>query len=387
MRAVVAVLLGIAIAAGAALAHAGDVSAEHGIQVPGIATPWPGKIFVAHDEWALSDYGYQMSRASARQLTLNLAGWFTRGRPGHFLVYSSFPPLAGQEIAATMTAAGHTWTVDYTVPFTLSNLLQYDAIFVGGQVVDNSVLIDYVRAGGNVFLEGGSGLGGVREASHWNTFLNAFGMALGDMYDYSRPDGIYTMTSTSPLFNGVTALYEATGNPIFKLNPSDPSVTLLVPYNGHGLYASYSAHVIPVTVEVCERLSHPGNGLIAVTIAGTPDFDVRAVDPGSVRVLNVTSSWSGYNFGASASRGQRLGKIGPDACRPGSDRFLDLAFVFRGGSLVASAEAILGHPLYDGDVVALTLTGRLKREFGGVAILGESVVEVKGPRRPQSRIR
>jgi hypothetical protein len=387
MRAIVSMFLGIAIAAGATHAHAGGVSAEHGIQVPGIATPWPGKIFVAHDEWALSDLGYQASRASAQQLALNLAGWFTGGRPGHFLVYSSLPPLTGHEIAATMTAAGHTWTVDFTMPFTLSNLLRYDAVFVGGQVVDNSVLIDYVRAGGNVFLEGGTGLGGVGEARNWKTFLNAFGMAFGDMYDYSRPAGIYTMTSASPLFNGVTALYEETGNPIFKLDPSDPNVQILVPYNGHGLYASYSAKVIPVAVEVCGRLPKPGNGLIAVTIAGTPDFDVRSVDPGSVRVLNVTSIGSSYNFGTSAPEGPRLGKVEPDACRPGSDRLLDLVFAFHGGALVASAEAILGHPLYDGDVVALTLTGRLKREFGGVPIVGESIVEVKGARRPQPRIR
>jgi hypothetical protein len=382
-RTIVAVLVGVALASSAALSHAGDTSGGHGIYVPAVVTPWPGKIFVAHDEWALSDYGYAVSRPSARQLTLNLANWFTGGRPGRFLVYSAFYALTGQEIAATMTAAGHTWTVDMSVPFTLSSLLQYDAVFVGGQEVDNSVLIDYVRSGGNVFVEGGTGLGGnIYEAADWNVFLQAFGLAFADDYDYSRAAGIYTMTSTSSLFNGVTQLYEDTGNPILKLDPSDPNVQILVPYNGHALYASYSTKVIPVTVEACHRLSRESNGLLAVAIAGTPDVDVRTIDPGSVRVLNVTAAMAGYGYDAPAAPGPRLGKAALDACQPVSDRSLDLVFGFRNRELLASAEAILGLRLSDGDLVALILTGRLKPEFGGTPIVGESIVAVKRPRRP-----
>ena len=388
MRGIVAVLLGCAIATSAAFAHAGDTNADHGIHVPGVVTPWPGKIFVAHDEWAISDYGYEESRPSARQLTLNLANWFTGGRPGRFLVYSAFYGLIGHEIAATMTAAGHTWTVDMSVPFTLSYLLQYDAVFVGGQVADNTVLIDYVRAGGNVFIEGGTGLGGnPYEAGHWNVFLRAFGLAFADNYDLSRTRGIYTITSTSSLFNGVTQLYEDTGNPILKLDPSDPYVQILVPYNGHALYASYSAKVIPVALEVCQGLSKESNSLLSVAIVGTPDFDVRTVDPSSVRVLNVAAAAKSFSFGTLAPSGRRLAKFGTDPCRPGSDRMLDFAFGFRSRDLVASAEALLGYPLYDGDLLELTLTGHLKQEFDGTPIVGTSIVAVKGPRRSPSRSR
>ena len=49
------------------------------------------------------------------------------------------------------------------------------------------------------------------------------------------------------------------------------------------------------------------------------------------------------------------------------------------------AESILGHALWDEEVVALTLTGRLRPELGGTPIVGESIVVVKGPRRPAPR--
>jgi hypothetical protein len=116
----------------------------------------------------MSDHGYAMSGPSARQLSLNIARWFT--------VYSTFYGLIGHEIASTMTAAGHTWTVDTTVPFTLASLRQYDAAFVGG-------------------TEPGSGAS-----------LQAFGLAFGDRCDLTRKPGVYRIVSSSPLFAGVTAL-------------------------------------------------------------------------------------------------------------------------------------------------------------------------------------
>jgi hypothetical protein len=366
-----------------------SAAAEPAIHVPGVSTPWPGKIFVAHDEWALSDYGYDMSAPSARQLSLNLATWFTGGRPGRFLVYSASYGLVGHDIAATMAAAGHSWTVDAALPFTLASLLQYDAVFVGGgPVPDNGVLIDYVRAGGGVVVEGGTGLGGDPfEARHWNEFLEAFGLAFGDHYDLTRAPGIYPVQSSSPLLAGVTALYEDTGNPIFKLDARDPNVTILVPYAGHGLFATYSGHVVPVALEICQTLSTVGDGRLSVSVAGAPDFDVRALDLASVRVLNVAPFIGSFNYSSLAPRGRRLGRLAPDTCQPGSDRWLDVVFGFHSRDLLRAAEATLGHALSDGDQVALTLTGRLKREFGGTPIVGESVVVVKGASRPALRPR
>jgi hypothetical protein len=92
----------LTLAAAAPYAQAGN----HGILVPAVSTPWPGKIFVSHDEWALSDHGIAQS-PTARRLALNVAAWFTGGRPGRFLVYSDTIGLTGAELAATMQGAGH----------------------------------------------------------------------------------------------------------------------------------------------------------------------------------------------------------------------------------------------------------------------------------------
>ena len=80
------------------------------ILVPAAATPWPGKIFVSHDEWALSDDGFRAA-PDAAHLAQNLGRWFAVNRPGHFLVYSSSFGLTGQSLAKTMKAAGHAWEV------------------------------------------------------------------------------------------------------------------------------------------------------------------------------------------------------------------------------------------------------------------------------------
>jgi hypothetical protein len=334
----------------------------------------------------MSDFGFAQTPGSAKQLALNLGAWFAGGRPGRFLVYSGFSALAGNSLAATMRAAGHTWTIDPTVPFTLETLLQYDAVFVGGgPQVDNTVLIDYVRAGGGVFVEGGTGLGGDPwEARHWNTFLQAFGLAFSEHYDMTRAAGTYAISSTSPLFAGVTALYEQTGSPIFKLDASDPKVQVLVPYNGHALYAAYSARVIPVAVEICDRPAASSNGAVWVNILGGPDFDVRTIDPGSVRVVKVKPFTSTYNFTGGIPAGRRLGRTRLDGCLPGGDTYLDLGFAVHSRDLMSAiqGQGPLGHALYDGDYVGVIVTGSLKPEFGGTPIVGESIVSVRGLPRP-----
>ena len=117
----------------------------------------PGKIVASGDEWTLSDPGFSKA-PDAGTYALNVANWFTGGSPGNFLAFARNFCLTGSQLAATMTGAGHSWTVDSNVDFTLPNLLQYDAIFVCGSLPpDNQVLINYVNAGGNVYLGGGTG--------------------------------------------------------------------------------------------------------------------------------------------------------------------------------------------------------------------------------------
>jgi hypothetical protein len=127
---------------------------------------------------------------------------------------------------------------------TLATLQGYDAVFLAGTVFDNNALIQYVNGGGNVFLEGGTGEGGaVAEAARWNTFLNAFGLGFGNFYNGVQ--GNIPISSSHPIFAGVTSLYQNNGNDTLDINASDPSAQVLVSQDGHGLYAVYESVAVP----------------------------------------------------------------------------------------------------------------------------------------------
>jgi hypothetical protein len=354
-----------------------------GVIVPAAATPWPGKILVAHDEWVLSDHGIEQA-PTARQFALNVAAWFTGGRPGRFLVYSPIDRLQGEVLAATMRAAGHTWTIDTSEELTLETLLAYDAVLLAGDEVDNALLIDYVRAGGGVFLHGGTGIGGdVWEAAHWNTFLGAFGLGFEPNYNRTRIPGVYPVRSSAPLFRGVVALYEETGNTIVKLDPADPNVQILVSSEqGQGLYAVYASTARAIEVEISpNRLHVPSRGAVSVGIPGTARLDVRTIDADSVRVLGIRPRGGHYDYSLKPGTEPLIGRTFLRFWRvQRADRYLDLVLRFDTQEIVRAVERTLGQSLADGDVVALTLTGRLKRQFGGHPLVGEDLVVVSRPR-------
>lgn len=357
-----------------------------GIVVPAVDTPWPGKIFVGHDEWALTDWGFQKTPNDSRRLALNVAAWFTGGRPGRFLVYSTNAGVRENTLASTMRGAGHTWTITKSAPFTLPTLLQYDGVFLAGDEVDNSVLIDYVRAGGNVFVLAGTGLGGVWEASHWNPFLNAFGLNLERNYDVSRVGGVWPIASSSPLFAGVTSLYETVGNPITRLDASDPNTQILVwsdQPRGRGIYAIYQAHVIPVPTRICPtRVNVKLPGTLTVSIAGSAGLDVRTIDPASVDLFGARPRSTHYDYSAATRPGlPLLGLITLLDCGSDDpDEHLDLILGFDGRTVIQGIERALGRSLRDDETIALTLIGRLKPEFGGYPIIGEALIEVDKPK-------
>jgi hypothetical protein len=345
------------------------------VHVPSVATPWPGRLLVAHDEWALSDQGFR-SAPTARQFALNVAGWFTGGRRGRFLVHSTAPGFTGSELARAMRAAGHTWTIDANVELTMAALQPYDAVFVGGSPVDDEVLIDYVRAGGSVFLQAGTGMGKAAEAEAWNGFLGAFGLRLDPAATMPRPPGVYPVTSTAPLFRGVSSLYEQFGHAVAKVNPADPYTRILMSDRGLGLYATYEATVVPVAVEICpNRLNAKSRDQISIAINGSAQMNVWSIDPGSVRVLGAAPRGWMLNYGALGWSGPLLGRTTLGSCGGGrSDRYLDLVLKFDTQDVVQAIQRALGNTVRDGDLVALTLTGRLRREWGGQSIVGEDLV-------------
>jgi hypothetical protein len=204
-----------------------------------ISTAQAGKIVLANDEWTLSNSGFFSPNDPATFAT-NVAEWFSGGSPGSFLVYSSNFGLTGSSLAGAMTSDGNSWTVSTGISFNLPTLLGYDGIFLAGNAADNTVLINYVNAGGNVYLAGGTGTGGAAaEAAQWNTFLSNFGLGFGTFYNNIIAS--IPINSLHPIFSGVDHLYQNRGNDALDILVSDPCAVVLVSSNTHGLYAVYDS--------------------------------------------------------------------------------------------------------------------------------------------------
>jgi hypothetical protein len=122
-----------------------------------------GRIVVAFDDWTLADIGF-FSPCEPGTFATNVAAWFTGGKPGRFLAWSTHPGYTGIDLSNAMASAGNTWVVDHTASFTLTSLMTYDGVFVGGDAADTNVLIQYVKAGGNVYVFSG----GIGANPLWN---------------------------------------------------------------------------------------------------------------------------------------------------------------------------------------------------------------------------
>ncbi|MFB2972655.1 hypothetical protein ACE1CD_27155 [Aerosakkonema sp. BLCC-F183] len=198
----------------------------------------PGKIVINHDEWTLSDTGFQNS-PDAEIFVKNVANWFSGGRPGKFHAYSSNFGVSQTKLKEAITKAGHTWTVDVNNKFDLGTLLTFDGVFVGGEAKDNKVLTDYVKAGGNVYLMGGTGVVGSAQAESntWKAFLNAFGFELAAQYN--GVSGNQAINNAHPIFAGVKSLYHNNGQSIINSATNSKDNQILVSHTSGGLFAVF----------------------------------------------------------------------------------------------------------------------------------------------------
>ncbi len=239
-----------------------------------------GKVVANHDEWTLSDRGFT-DAPDAAQFARNLASYFTDGGAGNFLVYSTNFGLTGTSLATTMQDAGHTWTVDATQDFTVDNLLNFDAVFLAGSEADNAVLIEYVNAGGNVYLAGGTGSSGVfadaqAEANAWNTFLAEFGFEF--QAPYNGVGGVLSVTPGHPLFENVGSLYFDNGNSVAELDATDPNTEIILASGAEGLIGVFFQPPPPNEPPVAdagedEEVECSGDGGALVTLDGSGSSD------------------------------------------------------------------------------------------------------------------
>lgn len=204
------------------------------------SAPAQGRIIAIGDEWLLSDLAFSTNNAQSTQLAVNIASYFANNQPGNFLVLSNIPAITGYGVrgvqgaalAAAMTAAGHTWTINAAAPITLANLSQYDGVFLAGSIGSGAsnagVLASYVNAGGCVLVMAGVGTGftgAASEASAWNPFLNQFGLGLGSTYFATIPTGLLTIPvapSGHALGQSLATVSWGNGQLTLDLQPANP---------------------------------------------------------------------------------------------------------------------------------------------------------------------
>lgn len=206
-----------------------------------------GKIVLANDEWTLSNTGFTNAPTSTTDFVENVTAWFGGGGGGTFHAFSTNFGLTGTFLDTAMSNAGHTYTTGFGPSFDLATLLTYDGIFLAGAgaPLDTSVLIDYVNAGGNVYLAGGTANfgGAAGEAAFWNPFLNAFGLGFGSPYNGVL--AVVPISSSHPIFDGsggvVTGLFQNNGNDALDIDITDARGQVLITANGHDLYAVFDS--------------------------------------------------------------------------------------------------------------------------------------------------
>lgn len=210
-------------------------------------TALAGRIILANDEWPTSNTGFANS-PDVEIYVQNIANIFANGGAGQFHAYSTNFSLTGSALANAMTSAGHTWSVGTGITFDLSTLSVYDGIFLAGNTVDLNVLKEYVDAGGNVYLAGGITSNAALTANNWNPFLNQYGLDFASTISIGASNE--PISSTHPIFENVTTLYQAGGQEVFDLDLTDLRNQVLE-FNtaGRGLYAIYDSTVpIPPAV-------------------------------------------------------------------------------------------------------------------------------------------
>ena len=209
------------------------------------ATPGTGQadgIVVSHDINTLATF---LAGAQEARFAVNVASYLTSGHSTkNLLLFDSNPGDGTRDFSTTvlnaLTNAGFSVTVtsNYTTPFA-----RYDAVFVAEDYptvgfLDNTALINYVAGGGGVYLAGGVGGGSAStEAGGWKTFLSHYGLAFVST-GYNGLTSV-KITSTDPIFSGVTTLGAGNGQSILDLG-TNPNARIVQFSGNQGVYAVVS---------------------------------------------------------------------------------------------------------------------------------------------------
>jgi RHS repeat-associated protein len=216
-----------------------------------------GRIVAGHDVNTLSS---SVAGPNEDQFAVNLARWLTAASAGKILAVESAPSDGTRNYAPSVKAAlaAANFTVNYisnaaiVSAVTLADLEEYDAVFVGitypvETTISPSVLTQYVNAGGNVYIYGGVDGIPSGEAAFLNPFLQNFGLAF-DTVSYNGLT-LVNITSTHPIFNGLTGktLGSGNGQDIHDLG-TNPLASIIQFQGPHGVYAVVNAPTATLTL-------------------------------------------------------------------------------------------------------------------------------------------
>jgi hypothetical protein len=202
-----------------------------------------GNIVVGHDVNTLGTIDAGTNEAT---FAVNVANYLTAGdATKNLLLFEATPGDGSRDyspvVLNALTAAGFNVTVtsNYAMSFT-----GFNAIFTAEQYpsitfLNNSAMINYVNSGGGVYLAGGVGPDPAVESAGWSTFLNNFGLAFATQYNGLTNVPI---TSSNPIFNGVTSLNCGDGQSIIDLG-TNPNAQIVQFDGTQGVYAVASSAV------------------------------------------------------------------------------------------------------------------------------------------------
>jgi RHS repeat-associated protein len=251
-----------------------------------------GRIVAGHDVNTLGSF---VAGPNEDQFAVNLARWLTAASAGKLLAVESAPSDGTRNYAPSVKAAlaAANFTVNYisnpaiVSAVTLADLEEYDAVFVGitwpvEATISPSVLSQYVNAGGNVYIYGGVDAGASGEAAFLNPFLQNFGLAF-DTGSYNGLNSV-NITSTHPIFNGLTGktLGSGNGQDIHDLG-TNPLASVIQFQGPDGVYAIVNAPTATLTGSVTDD-GLPTGATLTATWSATSG-------PGSVSFGNPTMTF------------------------------------------------------------------------------------------------